>query len=196
MTWASVVPMSFWTTNRPAECVAGATEASVVELKVSRAVHACHECGNTWTVFWSQFVDARSVKFLPGKLGGQGVQRLVQILDQPVQAVTKAAGDASYAFDGGAIDQIVLGVGETRQHRFETLGELVVGATRRNHRCGRRPHVLRYAGERHAGTRQTVVFSLSSCSPDDFVERRIVDPASDSLTRQRYRRLLGMIGLA
>ena len=160
----------------------GGGEAGMVELQFGGAVEAGHEGCDQGAIGFVEVVGGGAVEGFFGEVGLQGVELLVQVHHQPVQAVGVAMAGAHHRRGGGGIEQVVCCGRQGLQQLFQPCGE--AGGFGCEHRGGHQAHVFGDAGEDPGGAGDTAGFADHARRRDDAVEIGIVDAAGDALLLQ------------
>lgn len=112
------VVLNYQAVSSPGCCRA---EARMVEFQRRGTIDAGHERAYQRIVARAEIVSGRALDLLLREADLQCIELLVQIHDQPMQAVAALPVNLRYSFDRAAIDKISLGLRQIFKQDFKTL---------------------------------------------------------------------------
>lgn len=174
-------------------------EAGMTERQRRRTFQAGHEGLDARPVDGGDVMDARTVDLLEGRFGGEGVDRLVRVHDQKMQAVGPVVTRRRHRLDVAPRQLVTLGLGQRIEERAPAPVQR--GKGRRSGSLQGRQHavdVAAQAGHQRVRPRNMQALAVQRLrAGDGRVELGIGQSRGMALRRQRIhgaRRMRGVCG--
>ena len=168
-------------------------QAGMDEFQLRGAIDAGHEGRDQRAIRRRQIVGRCPVQRFLGQHRLHGIELLVQIHHQAMQAVRAVVPGVHHCGDRVGIDQVVGRRWQRAKQDIDPRGEPVRlrGGYGRSHRA----YVVGDARDDPGGTGQPTEYSMQTCSGHNGVEVRIVDAAGNAFSLQGGGRLVWMRGM-